>query len=326
MRTVLSRATFFFAFGAVASILFSIAVSQILLALALAALTISGQKLRFPPLRAPLAALFVITVAAVLASGDARGGLPQIRKFFVFAVLLVVYSTFERVAQARWLFVVWAGIALISGAFGVAQFVHRRAEFDTYDFLLDGRITGLASHWMTFGGEEMIALLMLSALMLFSRDRMIRMAGWPVLAGLLAAVVLGMTRSVFLLGVPLGLLYLLWRRRPILVVAAVAVMIVGVGVGPRAVRQRALSILRPHEEMDANSNSHRAVCRAVGWEIVKAHPWLGLGPEQIARQFDRYVPPSVRRRCRGDGTAICTASICNMPRSAACSGCCACCG
>ena len=29
--------------------------------------------------------------------------------------------------------------------------------------------------------------------------------------------------------------------------------------------------------------------------MVEAHPWFGLGPEQIRTQFDRYVPADVRR-------------------------------
>ena len=33
----------------------------------------------------------------------------------------------------------------------------------------------------------------------------------------------------------------------------------------------------------------------VGWEMVKAHPWLGLGPEEIAAQFDRYIPRPLPR-------------------------------
>ncbi|MEI9976240.1 MAG: O-antigen ligase family protein [Ignavibacteriota bacterium] len=293
MQYVLRRASFFLAFGAAVSILFSIAVSQILLALALACLLTSGERLRFPPLLAPLAAFFVITVIAVLASADPHGGLPQIRKFFVFAILLVVYSTFENMRQVLALLISWAAIGLFSGLMGMVQFAHRRQELNTYDFLLDGRITGFASHWMTFGGEEMIVLLMLAALVLFSGRRMIRIVGWPVLAVLIASVTLGMTRSVFLLGVPLGLTYLLWRRRRVLVFVAAAAMAVGVAIGPPAVRERAISIFRPHGVMDSNSNAHRAVCRIVGWEMVKAHPWLGLGPEQIAKQFNRYVPASV---------------------------------
>jgi len=29
--------------------------------------------------------------------------------------------------------------------------------------------------------------------------------------------------------------------------------------------------------------------------MIKAHPWFGLGPEQVGRQFDAYVPPDIRR-------------------------------
>ncbi len=28
--------------------------------------------------------------------------------------------------------------------------------------------------------------------------------------------------------------------------------------------------------------------------MVRAHPWLGLGPEQIKYQFDQWVPPDAR--------------------------------
>jgi O-antigen ligase len=62
---------------------------------------------------------------------------------------------------------------------------------------------------------------------------------------------------------------------------------------PAAIRERIISVTKPHGELD--SNAHRAVCRIVGWEMVKAHPWLGLGPEQIGKQFDRYIPARISR-------------------------------
>ena len=289
----LDRASFVLAFTSAASILFSIAVSQILLALALAALLASRRPLRFPPLRAPLACFFLITVAALLASPDPAAGLPQIRKFFVFAILLVIYSTFENLRQVRALIAAWVAIAAISGLIGVVQYLHRRQESNTYEFLLDGRITGLASHWMTFGGEQMIVILMLASCVLFCRGRLLKVSGWPVLCGLLAVVALGMTRCVFLLGVPAGLAYLIWRHRPILFFAAVPALLAAALLAPNAIRERALSAVHPRADFE--SSAHRAVCRAVGWEMVKAHPWLGLGPEQIARQFDRYVPTRIPR-------------------------------
>ena len=54
----MSRAAFWLAGGATVAILFSIAASQILLGLALAALLLSGTKLRLPPIGLPLA-LFI---------------------------------------------------------------------------------------------------------------------------------------------------------------------------------------------------------------------------------------------------------------------------
>jgi O-antigen ligase len=62
---------------------------------------------------------------------------------------------------------------------------------------------------------------------------------------------------------------------------------------PFQVRDRVVSVIHPHGELD--SNTHRRVTRRTGWEMVKAHPWFGLGPEQIGPQFQRYVPPDTPR-------------------------------
>lgn len=298
MGNLLRRTSFYLAFGSAVSILLSIAVSQILLALSLAALLLSGEKLRFPPIRVPLAFFLVITVAALLASADPQGGLPQIRKFFVFSIALVICSSFKTIWHVRALILAWATAGLLSAVLGFAQFEHRRQEAmeqhaNNYGFFLDGRITGFTSHWMTFGGEEMIVVLMLASYVLFSNRRSIKLFAWPVLVALLTVIALSMTRSIFLLGVPAGLSYLLWHRRRILVMAALAAMAIGFALAPRAIQERAISVFRPHADLD--SNAHRRICRIVGWEMIKAHPWLGLGPEQVGRQFNSYVPTTVPR-------------------------------
>src|SRR5579859_7171735 len=94
-QSLLRDTTYYLAFAAAVSILVSIALSQILLALALAMLFFSGQKLEFPPIGLPLAAFFLVTLASVLMSGDPQRGTPQLRKFFVFAIVLVIFSTFR---------------------------------------------------------------------------------------------------------------------------------------------------------------------------------------------------------------------------------------
>ena len=33
------------------------------------------------------------------------------------------------------------------------------------------------------------------------------------------------------------------------------------------------------------------MCRGIGWEMIKAHPLLGVGPEQVGPQHLEYLPP-----------------------------------
>jgi O-antigen ligase len=146
---------------------------------------------------------------------------------------------------------------------------------------------------MTFGGEEMIVVLMLAAFLFFSRERTGKRFGWICLPLLWVALVLGLTRSVFLLGLPLGGMYLLWNWRRWLLIGALVAAGVAVMTIPLPVRERALSVLRPHGEID--SNMHRTITRRTGWEMVKAHPWFGLGPEQIKPHFNEYVPADIPR-------------------------------
>ncbi len=69
-RENLQKAAFYLAFGSAVAILFSIAVSQSLLGLALAALFLSGARLRLPPIRLPLGLFLLGTVISLAFSPD----------------------------------------------------------------------------------------------------------------------------------------------------------------------------------------------------------------------------------------------------------------
>lgn len=295
MKPYVDRSAFYLTCGALLSILFSIAVSQILLALALAALLFSSQPIRLPPIKIPLALFFAGTVISLLASGHIQQGMPQIRKFYVFFILLVVYSTFRSVTEIRAIVLLWAAVATLSAARSVVQFWHvyqqsQELHRSFYDLYVGARITGFMSHWMTFGGEEMIVLLLLASYLFFSREPRWKTAGWICAALLAVSMVLGFTRSIFLVGFPAGLLYLLWFWKKWLVAAVPVVVLIALFVGPQALRERVTSVVQPHGEVD--SNRHREVLRETGFKIIGAHPWLGLGPEQIKYQFAQWVPAS----------------------------------
>jgi putative inorganic carbon (HCO3(-)) transporter len=300
LKPYLDRAAFYLICGSLISILFSIAASQILLGLALAALLLSSERMRLPPIKLPLALFFTGTVISWLASGHIHDGTPQIRKFFVFTVLLVVYSTFRKIAEIRAIALIWAGVTTLSAVRSLFQFAQKYQESQElhrnfYEFYIGQRITGFMSHWMTFGGEEMIVLLFLLALLFFSIERRWKAAGWFCAAVLSLSLVLGFTRSIFLLGFPVGLLYLLWFWHKWMVAAVPVLAVIAFLVAPPALKERVTSIMQPHGQTD--SNLHRSITRRTGLEMIRAHPLLGLGPEVMKdpAQFDRYVPADIAR-------------------------------
>jgi len=296
LNPYLDRAAFYLTCGSLVSILFSIAVSQILLGLALAALLLSAQPMRLPPIKLPLVLFMACTILSLLFSGHMSEGTPQIRKFLVFAILLLVYSTFRTVTEVRGVVLAWAGVATLSAIRSLFQFWQKfqdaqAAHQHFYDFYIGERITGFMSHWMTFGGEEMIVLLLLASYLFFSGEQRWKAAGWFCAAILAISMVLGFTRSIFLLGFPVGLLYLLWFWHRWLVAAAPVVAVIAFLAAPAALKERVTSIVQPHGQMD--SNEHRNITRRTGIAIIRAHPFLGLGPEQVKYQFERWVPADI---------------------------------
>jgi O-antigen ligase len=160
-----------------------------------------------------------------------------------------------------------------------------------YDYVLDGRITGFASHWMTYGGQQMIVLLLLLALLLFTPRGTWRIFGWASAAIIWTGIVLGLTRSIFLLAVPAGALFLAWNYKRWLVWTAPAVALVVFLLVPSQLQDRVTSVLRPHGDVD--SNSRRTIMARTGLRMIAAHPVFGIGPEQVQPQFLRYLPADV---------------------------------
>jgi putative inorganic carbon (hco3(-)) transporter len=296
---VLARAAFYLAFGSAVTILLSIAVSQILLGLAIAALLLSGAKLRIPPIWLPLGLFMAGTLIALALADHPAVGLPQVRKFYVFLMLPVVFSTIRDRVSVRRLFLSWGAVGALTAAWGVVQFVHKLHQAHAlgknfYEYYTSERITGAMSHWMTFGGEEMFALLMLGAFLFFGPERSLRrLWPWLVAAGLLlVALVLGETRSIWLATLAAGL-YLIWGWKKWVVALIPVLLALAVFAGPPSVKQRVVSFIRPRKDVD--SNEFRVVTWRTGLRMIEKHPWFGVGPEEVRLEFNDYVPADVPR-------------------------------
>jgi O-antigen ligase len=284
-------------FASASSILLSIAVSQILLALAFAALLASGEKLRVPRIWLPLALFMLGTVISLAFSGEPAAGLPQIRKFYVFLELLVVFSLLRGLRIVRRLFLTWAGIAAITAIRGCVQFAGKVQEANRlgrnfYDYYVAERITGFTSHWNTYSAEQMFALIMLAAFLFFATDVHKHLWIWLTCAALISlAIVLGETRGIWI-AVAVAGLYLVWFWRRAMVLALPAIVILVYFASPAALKDRFTSIVKPK---GVDSNQFRLITWRTGIEMIERHPLLGLGPEGVKFHFEEYIPADVPR-------------------------------
>jgi O-antigen ligase len=275
----------------------SIAASQIFLGIGIALLLISNRKLQFPRVWLPLACLFVWTIAADALDGHPWEGRPQIRKFFVFLFLPLMFYFVRKFGEVRLVIAGWILAATLSGVWGLVQFVWKyraahQSGKDFYIMYLERRITGFESHWMTFGALQLSVLSLLIAHAFFSNRKFPTWVYWVSGTVLSAAIVLGWTRSIWIATLP-SLLYLVWFWRPKMVLLVPVVMAAVFAVSPPTTRERLTSLIHPHGDND--SNRHRIVTFETGVQMIKAHPWFGIGPEEIGPQFNAYVPADVQR-------------------------------
>ena len=294
---ILLRSARWLAFGSASAIMLGIAPSQILLALSFAALLACGEKLRLPRIWLPLGLFLLGTVISLLLSDDPSAGLPQIRKFYVFLELLVVFSLLRSLAMVRLLFLTWAGIGALTAIRGCVQFANKVQEAhrlgrDFYEFYVGERITGFTSHWNTYSAEEMFSLIMLLSLLFFAPVAGKRLWVWLLCGALIAlAIVLGETRGIWI-ALAIAVLYLIWFWKRWMVALAPVVLLAAFFVAPPAMQDRVTSIFKPK---GADSNQFRVVTWRTGLRMVERHPWFGLGPEGPKLHFDEYLPPDVAR-------------------------------
>jgi putative inorganic carbon (hco3(-)) transporter len=90
-----------------------------------------------------------------------------------------------------------------------------------------------------------------------------------------------------------GGLYLIWNWKRWAVLVTPLPLIALLIANPADIRERVISAFQPHGDTD--SNQFRVVCRRTGAEMIKAHPWFGLGPEQPHVQFQRWIPADIPR-------------------------------
>ncbi len=280
------------AFGASVANLASIAVAHSVAALGLAGLVLKPARIGVPKAAWPLAALMLWTLVSALASDDPSAALPQIKKFFVYAMLPLVYTALSSVDACRRTAEAW--FVVVFGASLAAMVQFAQATMNTgaldgtfYRSYVDDRVTGFYSHWMTFSQVSVLILLTLACYLVFGQRRHGSRVWSGVGAVLAVATLLSFTRSAWL-ALLAGAVYLIVATgRLRLLLAGPLLLAVGYAAAPEALQQRVRSI-RPE------ANQARIVMWRTGLNMIADRPLLGVGPERAGPLFSAYQPEDVR--------------------------------
>ncbi len=283
-----SAASFYLLALSNVAVLFSIFLSQTLLGLALAALLLGRQKLELPPPIRPLALFAGWTLASLALSLRPVLGLPQVKKFYIFLILVAAYSAFRNVVQVhrvfRALFLAGSAAAVLAVAeFGLYYYsLHSHRDF--YSAYAKMRITGFMGHWQTFSGEQMLVLSVLLAYLLTSKAR--PWWTWAAAGVISLSLLLAFTRGVWL-GCLAAAIYLLWHLKRRWVLAIPAALVVFYLVSPSLVQLRIRSLVDTRSD---SSNQARMLMTRTGLNMIREHPLFGVGPNGVKYYFDSYRP------------------------------------
>ncbi|MGD0124296.1 MAG: O-antigen ligase family protein [Terriglobia bacterium] len=281
----------------------------------------------FPPVKLPLAVYCLATINSVLWAEHPEAGGFALRKLVLFLILLLAVNL---VVSRRHLSSLLQGIffvAAVAGLVGIAQFIiqydrvlryhHNRVYF----YMTLTRTHGFMGHWMNFGGQQMMVFSALLAFVLLSgavigpppqreeglggggyQDRhsinhpltpsltrrgITRWLYWLILAVVAISLVLNFTRGVWL-GCLVAALYVLARWKPRTLWAVPLLLLVVALAGPSLIRRRVSMAFHPKEDP---ALAIRLEMWHTGLRMARAHPWVGVGPDNIPLVYMRYLPP-----------------------------------
>ena len=229
----------------------------------------------------PLLLFVVVSVAAVLFSGELRDGFWNLRNYLLFGAVYLIVSVGRDGGSLRRMFTVLLVSACGSALYGIAIFILGMGDGTL------GRTSGSFSNAMTFGG---VMLLLCSLLFALATSREVR--GRLRIAAVIAAVITALalffsfTRSSWLGMLVSALIVLVIQRRRLLpiFIAGIAITVL---ILPARYRDRFTSIV----DLDYRTNIHRLEMIEGGWRIFMEHPIIGVGPIDLSELYEKHKPP-----------------------------------
>jgi O-antigen ligase len=233
------------------------------------------------PLLLPMATFYLASVLASATAADPWLSFKDLRNIFepAFFFLLVNHvSGDERAATFSYILI---AAATLMAVYGLMQSMAEGAAF---------RVHGTMSIYRTFAGILMLsALVVMAQLLFFPRGRWF----WGLvgsLALLIAALVMTHTRGAWI-GFAAGAALILGCRQKRLLLALPVVAVAVFLAAPEAVRVRIRSIIDPQDV----TARERLYMWGSGVQIVRDHPWTGVGINGVKSVYQAYKHPNAVR-------------------------------
>lgn len=237
------------------------------------------------PLLLPMVAFFVASILATLTAVDPWRSFQELRNVFEPALFFLIVNQVASEHRATALSRVLIVMGTVTAVYGLSQSVVHGAVF---------RVHGTMSIYMTFAGLLMMIDTLALAPLLFVPHT--KSSYWLVSCVLLLTVALVMTQTRGAwLGLAVGVCFILGLRKKrfllLLPVAALAIFI----LAPQAVKDRIRSIGDPQDV----TARERLYMWNSGLQIIRNHPWTGVGMHGVSWVYPAYKDPRAIRGHRG---------------------------
>jgi len=267
-------------FGVGAALQFSIAIAQSLLAVALLCwvtlLVMRRERIEVPRFFWPLVVYSALTLVSAAFSPQPWVSFADTKQLVLFLLVPLTYR-FIRGDRGSTMITVIVTAGAFSAAYGIFQYgilhydIHHRAR-------------GTLGHYMTFSGLVMLVLSIALARLLFGRrDRLWAALVMPALA---VAVSVTFTRNTVVGAcVAAALLFSLKDFRLFAVLPILGAIFLL--VAPAELTTRFTSIA----DLQDPTNRDRVAMLREGARMVRAHPFVGVGPNMVEPLYAEYRGP-----------------------------------
>jgi O-antigen ligase len=237
------------------------------------------------PLLWPMAAFYLASVLASVTAMDPVHSFKELRAVFETAFFFLLVNHVSGEERATPLTYVLIAAATVMAVYGLTQSLTAGPAF---------RVHGTMSIYMTFAGILMlIALVVLSQLLMIPHNRLsYGLLGSLVL--LTSALVMTHTRGAWI-GLTAGMVVIFGFRQKRFLLALPVVAVVIFLAAPEVVRARFRSIVDPQDV----TARERLYMWGSGLQILRDHPWTGVGIGGVKSVYPAYRHPNAVRDQRG---------------------------